>query len=180
MVIAYIVLGKYSAFPSILGLSLRPPVFFFVIGACFAITQKNMVEEITKAGSWIYWLYGFFALMDLLTKDAGFNCYLHKLTILLGIIVVFKIGVAIVKRKKYPENKVLMEIKNTKFFIYAFHWILLYWVAFPLSKLAISGSDVMLIIVYFTQIVLCCTMAILLGIVLNKTCPKLMKVFNGR
>lgn len=180
MVIAYIVLGKYIAFPSFLGLSLRPPVLFFVIGASYAVNQKNMIEEITKVGSWIYWVYGLIALTDLLTKDLEYNCYLHRLTILLGIVVVFKIAAAFVKRKDRPENKFLTEFKNTNFFIYAFHWILLYWLSQPLSILAGKGTDLILVIVYFLQILLCCSICIGLGLLLNKNIPKMMKVMNGR
>lgn len=119
------------------------------------------------------------AVADLLTKQLVFNCYLHRLTILIGVVVVFKIGAFLVERKKYPVSCMQQTIKNTNFFIFAFHWILLYWLASPLSRLT-KGSDLSLTVIYFVQIILCCTISISLGIILNKLFPRLMKILNGR
>ncbi len=176
LVVAWLVTGKYSAF---LVTYLRPPVLFFIMGAYFALNEKNIVAEFMKVGNWVFYVYAIIVIVDLFSKQMLFNCYIHRLAILVGVIAVFKIGAFLVKKKK-TENRLVHEIKNTYFFIFAFHWILLYWLAFPLSKLTSSGSDLSLLIIYFVQIIFGCLISILLGVGLNRLCPRIMKVLNGR
>ncbi len=178
---AWILLGKYVTFPyGIFGFNMRPAVLFFIMGAVLSVNKKNMVEELAKTGPWIYALYGAVALIDLFSANMGFNSYIHRLTILIGIIVVFKIGLLIVVLRKEIESPLFKKVKETNFFIYAFHWLILYLLALPLGKLAAGASDVFMILLYILQIVLCCIICIWGGLLLNRYFPKTMKVFNGR
>lgn len=172
----WVLSGKYVTFPH---LFLRPSILFFIMGSYFAINKVNIILVFNKIGKWIYWLYGIFAIMDLLTNQSTFNCYIHKITLAIGVVVVFKMAIHIVDRRKYPEKKLLLCVKNTNFFIFAFHWILLYWLVFPLSKIY-NGTDLSLIVVYFLEIILCCSIAIAIGVLLNKLLPKTMRFLCGR
>ena len=179
--IAWIMLGKYAMFPfGILGFNMRPAVLFFIMGAILSVNKKNMVEELTKIGPWIYVLYGAVALLDLLSVNMECNSYIHRLTILIGIIVVFKLGTKIVIRRKEIDSSLFKKIKGTNFFIYASHWLILYLLAFPLGKLASGASDEFMILLYILQIVLCCIICITTGLLLNRYFPKSMRVLNGR
>ena len=179
--IAWILLGKYATFPfGILVFNMRPAVLFFIMGAVLSVNKKNMVEELTKTSPWIYALYGIVALFDLLTVNMECNSYIHRLTILIGIIVVFKIGLMVVVYRKGTESPLFKKVKVTNFFIYASHWLILYLLALPLGKLAAGASDVFMILLYILQIVLCCIICIWGGLLLNRYFPKTMKVFNGR
>ena len=82
--------------------------------------------------------------------------------------------------KRGTDSSFIIEVKKTNFFIYAFHWMLLYLLAYPLGKMAGEGSDFTLMFVYFVEIFLCCSMAIVIGMLLNRFCPRFMKVLNGR
>ena len=179
--IAWIMLGKYATFPfGILGFNMRPAVLFYIMGAFFSVNKKNMVEQLTRIGSWIYSLYVVVALIDLLSVNMECNSYIHRLTILIGIIVVFKIGLMVVVYRKEIESPFLNKVKRTNFFIYASHWMILYFLAIPLGKLATGTPDVFMVLLYILQIVLCCIICIAAGLLLNRYFPKTMKVLNGR
>lgn len=178
---AWILLGKYTTFPyGILGFNMRPAVLFYIMGANFSVNKMNLVEQFTKIGSWIYALYGVVALTDLLSVNMECNSYIHRLTILIGIIVVFKIGLMVVLNRKDIDSPLFKKVKETNFFIYASHWLILYLLAIPLGKFAVGTSDVFMVLLYILQIVLCCIICIVAGLLLNRYFPKTMKVLNGR
>jgi len=176
-ILVWVLSGQYVTLPYLL---MRPAILFFIMGAYFALNKINLVELFSRIGGWIYGCYGVVAIIDLFTNEFEYNNYIHRVTILMGGVVAFKVATAIVWRKEHPDSDLMKQIKSTNFFIFAFHWILLYWLAFPLSKLVHNGSDLSLITIYFMQIILCCTISIFLGMVLNKLFPRTMKFINGR
>lgn len=181
LAIVWILLGKYTTFPfGFFDFNMRPAVLFFIMGAILSVNKKNMVEELTKTGPWIYVLYGAVVLLDIISVNFECKSYIHRLTILIGIIVVFKIGSKIAVHRKENESLLLEKVKGTTFFIYASHWLVLYILAFPLGKLATGASDMFMILLYLLQIVLCCIICIAAGLLLNRYFPKSMKVLNGR
>lgn len=176
IVLAWVLSGGHKTLYFIF---LRPAVLFFVMGSFFAVNKVNLISFCNKIGNYIYWIYCFFAITDLLTNQCAFNSYIHKATLFLGVVVAFKIVTCIVKKRNYPTKKVLLYVKDTNFFIFAFHWILLYWLAFPLSKIY-NGTDLSLIVIYFLEIILCCFIAISIGVLLNKVFPQTMRFLCGR
>lgn len=174
--LVWVISGMYVTLPYIF---MRPAILFFLMGAYFALNKIDFVELFSKIKGWIYIAYGVIAILDLFSNELICNFYIHRITVLIGIIVSFKIATLMVKKKEYPESDMLKRIKNTNFFLFAFHWILLYWLAFPLSKIY-NGSDASLIVIYFIEMVLCCAIAIVLGMLLNKLFPRTMRFLDGR
>ena len=179
--LVWILTAPYSILPFLpIPIPIRPAVLFFVIGACFAVCKRNMASDINKVGSWVYWLYGIMVLVDCFTKGCVYNPYIHRLTIVIGVLALFKIGCAIVSNGKDIKKEWYNKVQNTSFFVYGSHWLLLYAMSFPLSKLIVYGSDASLILVYMLQIVLSVLICTFMGVILNTYFPKTMKVLNGR
>ena len=180
--LVWILTAPYSILPYLpIPIPIRPAVLFFVIGSCFAVHKRNMISDINKIGSYVWGLYVIMVIVDCFTKGSIHNPYIHSVTIIIGIVVLFKIGYTIVSNGKDRIKKEWYnKIQNTNFFVYGSHWLLLYVMSFPLSRLITYGSDVSLIIVYLLQIVLCVFICTFMGIILNNHFPKFMNVFNGR
>ena len=177
LVFFWVITSKYYLFPYIF---LRPATLFYMMGAFFAIKKYNLVVFFTSIGNYIYFGYIINILLDLFTKNYEYNCYINKITVLFGIIVAFKISIHIVSKTSYRENDIMKMIKNTNIFIYASHWMFLYWISYPLYNVCFVGAGLSLTLIYFIQIILCCTLLILIGIILNLLFPRLMKFINGR
>lgn len=175
-VLAWVMAGGRHTLPY---LFLRPSIMFFIMGSYFALYKNGIIDFFLRTRKCIYLLYGAIAFVDLLSMHSAYNGYIHRVTLLIGVIVAFKIAIYFVNKELVLNLKFFESVKNTNFFIFAFHWILLYWLAFPLSKIY-NGNDISLIMIYFLEIVLCCTTAIALGMLLNKLLPKTMRFLNGR
>ena len=137
LILIWLLSGRYTTFPY---LFIRPHVLFYLMGAYFAINKYNLVNVFSKIGNWLYFLYAFVAFVDLLTSTSDLNCFIHRATILLGVVASFKIAIVHVEKKRFPEKEFAIRVKNTNFFIFAVHWIILYWLSFPLTKLY-DGTD---------------------------------------
>ncbi len=176
VVLAWVMAGSHHTLPY---LFLRPSILFFIMGSYFALQKNSIIDFFLKTRRWIYLLYGAIAFVDLFSIHSPYNGYIHRVTLLIGVIVAFKIAIYFVNKNLFLNTKFYESVKNTNFFVFAFHWILLYWLTFPLSKIY-NGTDLSLVLIYFLEIILGCSISISLGMLLNMLIPKIMRFLNGR
>lgn len=97
-------------------------LFFFSWGSYFSVNKLNFIETMRKY-KYIPLIYIPVAIVDTLTKRTDYNFYFHNLGILLGIISAIIITSYLVEKKKVKVNPTLA---NASFFVYAFHYMVLY------------------------------------------------------
>ena len=89
-------------------------LFFFCLGAYYGILKKDFTKvfyNIKLAN-----IYPIFLICDIFSKDEAYNEYLHRITVILGVIFFIKIMTNIVLKKTINIPRVFV---TSSFFIYA-------------------------------------------------------------
>ena len=104
--------------PSLSGQSL----FFFPLGAYFAITGIDFVEKSTYVW-WAIPVFFILAVAEVLLSMGPYRIYLPKATIVVGCIAVFRGAYLLLERKHFKTNNNFLS--NASFFVFAFHGLLI-------------------------------------------------------
>lgn len=178
LVIVWIFSAKYGSIPFVV--PIRAQTIFFIIGAYWAVNKTEIVKYSDKMSYWLFMVYVAAALLDWLTKGYSVNTYAHRISILFGMMVMFKFALYYVRKSNIQfENTIISSIKETSFFLYATHWIFLSLISSPLYYFAIF-SGLPSTVIYIIQLPICLLIIVPLGILLNTKYPSIMKVINGR
>lgn len=110
-------LHLHIGIPSLSGQSL----FFFPLGAYFAINGINFIEKSTKAW-WAVPVFFIIAVAKVLLTIEPFSIYLPKVTIVIGCIAVFRVAYFLIEKKHIKTN---IFLSNASFFVFALHGLLI-------------------------------------------------------
>ena len=151
--------------------------FFFTAGAYFGINKRNLLEDFDKIKNLSLVLYPLIALVDLLTKTYTFNCYIHKLGIVIGIVFCFNLVTILFEKGKIKPTSFL---SAASFFVFAIHEPFLLGnlkkISFQLLK---PETDFAITALYFLNVITTIFIALVLYYVLKRTLPKFTAVITG-
>ncbi len=166
-------------FPSVSGISITA-LFFFSLGAFFAIQKKNIVDYFYSYNKISFVLAILFLLPTIYFggKDGGFQgTLLYHFYILFGIVATFNLASYFVKQKQININKTL---SDSTFFIFAMHTILVLRVSFFVTnKIFYGTSSFVLSIKYFTTPILAVVICVVLYYLLKKCFPRFTSIITG-
>lgn len=152
-------------------------LFFFMAGAWFSVTQKNVTVELGKLGYWPFILYPLIALVDLCTKEESYNIYINKIGILVGIVFCFNLVSRLLNAGKI---KTIGLLSSASFFVFAIHdpW-LLSQIKKILFKLFRPESDIMLTFLYFAIVAIVVIVALVIYYFLKRIFPRFTTMITG-
>jgi surface polysaccharide O-acyltransferase-like enzyme len=153
-------------------------IFFFTAGAWFGINKQNMVEQMGHIKSLSFIVYPVLVVADLLTKEYMLvNPYVHKMGIVFGVIFLFNLSSFLLYTNKITVNKFL---STASFFVFAVHEM---WLLSPIRKVVFvvlkPSTDVELAILYFVNVIIVISIALLLYYLLRKFLPRFTKIITG-
>ena len=96
-------------------------LFFFPLGAYFAINRINFVE-IAKNAWWAPLVFFVFAAVGAMDFGEPASFYLQKVTIIVGCVAVFRLAFYLLERKQVVINAFF---SNSSFFVFALHGLLI-------------------------------------------------------
>ncbi len=151
--------------------------FFFMLGAYFSINKKNILNEISLFGKWIYIAYTIIAIADVVTKGLDGNSYVHKIGILLGIICCLKLAEFLIESRNVNMPQFLV---TASFFVFAVHdrWILTF-VRKAANTIFAPTGDFSMVLLYFAEVVATILISLLIYYVLRKIAPQFTMVITG-
>lgn len=151
-------------------------LFFFPLGAYLAINKINCIKWLLGKEN-IVIAYLLIAVVDLITKDAWYNIFVHNSGICLGMISFVSIISSLIQKDKI---KVSRPYSSYSYFIYLFHGLFIHQLSYVLLLIVKPESHVSLLIVYFSIPFI--TVLICIGIykVLMVTTPKLLMILTGQ
>lgn len=155
-------------------------LFFFAWGAYYSIFKKDFIA-IQKS----YLLYAWFSLplffIDAVTKTAEWNIYVHKISILLGVILIINLFSSLLIKRDLKANKLLI---SSTFFVYAIHEPYLDQITKVLAmivhlpKIQIL-ADCIALIIYIVYNILVIMMLVSLYWSIRRFSPKLASILSG-
>lgn len=151
--------------------------FFFSWGASYSIRNVNPVVSFRRM-KFVPIIYVIVAIADALTKNFGFNEYLNKIGIFLGVVSFVIIASYVVEHLKLEYKK---NISGFAFFVFSLHTLFmgdLGKVVFRLCNLPGDNSCIMLII-YFTVPLLVLIICYFLYVLLYSLSPRICSLLVG-
>ena len=147
-------------------------VFFFCLGGYYRIKYKDIIPRGNSAMICI--LYVVLVTIDFLSRDSSYIGYLHRIILILGGLVMLRIGFFIVRRCTLKD---VVFWANSSFFIYVTHNILLSFLSKVIFKFIIVSDCSLLLVYLFDTIVVSIVGIGMYYIVQNR--PLLLKLLTG-
>ena len=94
--------------------------FFFSLGAFYSVHRRNFVVETRPLLRGAALLYVVLALADLLSKELGWNVYVHNVGILVGCVFAISLSAYGLEKALWRTNSFL---EGASFFVFASHVI---------------------------------------------------------
>lgn len=148
---------------------------FYSIGAYFSLNDLNPVNSLSKL-RFMPFLYIVIAIVDVLTCNASYNIFIHRLGIVIGSVSCLVIAVALVRRKLCGDSR---ELANMGFFTYVFHGLIMSILSGLLVSLTPSSSDAVIIIFYFALLSLALAISSACYGLCKKIIPRLLSISIG-
>ena len=154
--------------------------FFFTWGGYFSIRQKDFTIDF-KPYQYICWLSLPLFFFDAATKDTGWNVYVHRTAVLLGVMLIINIVAMLLNKREVKPNNMLV---SSTFFIFAIHEPYLDQITkvmtmiVPLPKVQYL-ADCMALLIYLVYDVLIIVLLVLLYWCIHRISPRLALVLSG-
>jgi fucose 4-O-acetylase-like acetyltransferase len=152
-------------------------IFFFTAGAYMGINKRNLIEDFRKIRNLSFVIYPLFALADLLTKQYGFNAYVHKAGIIIGIIFCFNLISFLFEKGKL---KPVSFLSAASFFVFAVHDP---FVLAPLRKISFlllrPENDLLITGLYFFNVIFAIIVALGWYYVMLRFVSKFCRIITG-
>lgn len=145
-------------------------IFFFPLGAYFAIEGKNIVYYCRKI-KWAVPLYVFLIVADLIMK----NVYLNRFGIIVGLIALFNVVSYFVENNKLKENKFL---SDASFFIFAFHGLPLMILVSRMTAI-LPHTDWAYVLIFFSSVIIVALLGLGIYVFLKRFFPRFTSVITG-
>lgn len=146
-------------------------LFFFPLGAYFAIEQRNIVKFCRSLSFYPTILYIIITILDVILK----NEIIHKLTIIMGLLVIFNIVSYYIGKGYLRENKTL---SNASFFIYAFHSVPILIVANRMVDI-FPHKDWAYVLIFFSSVIIVALLGLGLYVFLKRFSPRFTSIITG-
>ncbi len=172
LIIAYSLFLKYDV-------SLASSVFYFSLGALFQIDNGRLRHLDNRNIRYlIIIIYVLLLCMKIigLYVDLNYSEIFNKLYLIIGPMAVLCVGYELAINGWKISIKLLV---NSSFFVYVFHYFLIYYIPLILRYIMGDDSQLILILVYFSSTFTIVCMSVFLYSLLNRYTPFLMKVLMG-
>lgn len=151
-------------------------IFFYSVGAYFAIFSKGIVESFKKV-RYVSYLLALALLCALLATfgRSGYAQYVLRVFQILGVISAFNIAARMVK----DGNGRVSRLADSSFFLYASHIFIISAITFILSKVIPGTGQLLLAVKYLLAPAI--TIAICEGVyqIMKKVCPGILSFVCG-
>lgn len=154
-------------------------VFFFSLGAYFAVNKIDIVRAISPMRIVIPITIIAVAsiIIDMTTRGIVYHHLIHKFTILMGIIMVFMCAVNVVKSEKHID--LIYRLAPATFFVYALHGLYVATLRKGLCMVLQPTSNVAVVGTYVLSIILTILLGLICYHILKRFCPCMCKLLNG-
>ena len=159
-------------------------LFFFSLGALFAMKQVNFVQLARKYAVPFYIAAGIMLVVDFLVMYKNYLAY-HELRfnwLVFNVYVVSIMGATLAfagKMADKPFADRLIQLSSVSFFLYAAHILWLEPVRDYLLKVLAPSSNAAVILFYFAFIAFQCTIVTALYFLMRRFLPKTTAVLTG-
>ena len=159
-------------------------LFFFSLGALFAMKQVNFVQLARKYAVPFYIAAGIMLVVDFLVMYKNYLAY-HELRfnwLVFNIYVVSIMGATLALASKMADKPFagrLIRLSSASFFLYAAHILWLYPLRDYLIKVLAPTSDAAVILFYFAFIAFHCAAVTALYFLIRRFLPKTTAVLTG-
>lgn len=152
-------------------------LFFFSFGSFFSIHQVDFIQSFKKF-KWAPVCYLIIAVADTLTRGIGYNIYIHRAGILIGIIATVNIVAPLVAKNRVKVN---MTLASSSFFIFASHYLIIGDVGkFAFTMLHIpENSPVAMLALYFSVPITVTAICLTAHMIVKRLSPKLCALLTG-
>ena len=152
-------------------------VFFFTAGAYMGINKRNLIEDFHKIRNLSFAIYPLLAFADLLTKKYGFNIYIHKFGIIVGIVLCLNLVSFLFEKGKI---KPVPFLSAASFFVFAVHDP---FILTPLRKISFlllrPENDLFITGLYFFNVIFTIFVALGLYYLISRFVPKFCRIVTG-
>jgi peptidoglycan/LPS O-acetylase OafA/YrhL len=151
-------------------------VLFFSTGAGLASTRKRLFSA-DVIGKKIIGLYLILAIIDALTVGHTANHYIHKISILMGLLAALSITRFVVEHELLTS--LLVSLSKASFFVYAIHEPLLTILRKIFYKIFLPEASFTILTIYFVTPTLTILLSIMTFLAFRGTMPKLLRIVTG-
>ena len=168
----FFTLGSYIGLPHMC----HQGVFFFPLGAYFAINKKNFVEWVrtNKITKCLAYIAPVLLIADLIVYPKF--TWLHQCWILTGMVCALYFVSLLTEKGKLKENKFLTD---ANFFVFCLHYLLINKFMKMCVMFLHPTSSVSILVLYFGIPVVIIFFCLGIFKLLNKYTPSFLKVING-
>lgn len=153
--------------------------FFFTLGGCIAVYNVDIVKilEPKCITISIVLLFLILVIIDMLTRSMACHHLTHKITILAGMVFIFRCAVYFDKSEKlvYWVNR----LAPTTFFIYALHGLFVATLRKMLVMVLQPNTNAEIAIVYALSIISTILLSPFCYFVLKRLSPRICLLLNG-
>ena len=150
-------------------------LFFFSVGAYFAIHKKNFVEIFKPHLSLALVMYITTAVLQMLLRRFGISSYISKINILFGIVMAISMTSWLIEKGIWKVNLFLTE---ASFFIYVYHGLIIYRLT-SRAFMILPHTDWALSLIYLLCPVIIIGIGLPLFAILKKALPKTTALLMG-
>lgn len=154
---------------------------FFILGSWFSLNGTNFVFCCRQYRVLSYCVYLLFIVLDIITKDMHYNCYIHNLGIIGGMIAVVNLVSDGIKKYRWKQ---ISTLTHASFFIYAIHepyytqYRKILFKLFPMPDRG-SSTEVYLVFMYFFSVISFIIVLFFLFRIMNLCFPKVTRILSG-
>ena len=152
-------------------------IFFFALGAYFALYKSNFVEILRKYFTKIVFAYLAIAIIQYILKDNNYYVYIHNFFIIIGVAVV--IASVSYLLGKNCIGMIPSYISDSNFFIYGYHGITIFFIIKCLAKIFHPNSDIAFVSLYIGSPFIVVVIGIALYNLIKKILPKFTSIITG-
>lgn len=150
-------------------------IFFFSIGACYAIKSIDFVASM-RLNHFALWLYPFVAIADLLTKNLAYNPYIHNAGILIGLVAAVSLTACLLENKRIRVNHFLA---SASFFLFALHTLFMGNLGSLITKLTFVDTPVYMLLLYLVVPTLTICICLAFYWLMQRYTPRLLALLTG-
>lgn len=152
-------------------------IFFFALGAYFAIYNNNFVDILRKHFTKIAFAYLAIAIIQYILKNYDFYLYIHNFFIIIGVALIFASVSYLLEKNKI--GMIPSFIADSNFFIYGYHGITIFFIIKCMAKVFHPNSDMAIVLFYIGSPIIVVTIGVILYNIIKKILPKFTSIIIG-
>lgn len=150
--------------------------FFFSLGAFYSVHRRNFVVETRPLLRGAALLYVVLALADLLSKELGWNVYVHNVGILVGCVFAISLSAYGLEKALWRTNSFL---EGASFFVFASHVIVQIFIYRLILWFFRSSAEWAIIGIYFGVALGAILICLAFYAMLRRFLPRLLSAITG-